>query len=117
VESKVESKAKREELLDAYGEPLLKVAIQRASAGDSSSLRLLLERLLPVAKSAGVTINNNTVSNTLNVSGASFQALQSGLLQISRNHPAARAEIVALLRSLAEPEPPTAPLIEAEVAQ
>jgi hypothetical protein len=66
----------------------------RATASISGELR----------QAAGITVNNNL---TL-VTTPGFAELHQGLLNIIRNHPAAREDIVALLRSLdAPPQPPS----------
>jgi hypothetical protein len=62
----------------------------RATASISGELR----------QAAGITINNNTL--TL-MTTPGFAELHAGLLNVIRNHPDARDDIVALLRSLDAP--------------
>jgi hypothetical protein len=65
---------------------------------DSGPLRRVLRRRTGELRDvSGLTINQNTI----NVFGSpEFAALQNGLLSIARMHPAARGEIIALLRGL-----------------
>jgi hypothetical protein len=104
--------------------------LNAAEAGDRIGVAnvagKLLESLREYAKLtgelrqvAGITVTNNT----LNIIGSpEFDAVSKGLLNIARTHPAARADIVALLRGLDDapslPKPngamPAGVLIEAE---
>ena len=85
------------------------------------SLRELGRLTGELRETVGVSITNNTVNF---VGSPEFAALSEGLLTISRAHPEARSDIVALLRKLdASPSPTASPngpghapmlLIEAE---
>jgi hypothetical protein len=100
-----------------------------AEAGDNSGVSNIAGRLLESLRELGrVTGELREVSgvsithNTLNVVGSpEFAALSKGLVAIARAHPAARADIVALLRGLDAPLAPASkpdgghpPMIEAE---
>ena len=69
-----------------------------------------------VEKIPGVSITNNFLAV---MSDPRMLALQTGLIGVAREHPSARADIIALLRNLdAKPDAPRAapPLLEYEVA-
>ena len=101
--------------------------LNAAEAGDRPGVAHIAGRLLDSLRElarltgelrdvSGISITNNT----LNVVGSpEFAALSKGLLDIARAHPAAKADIVALLRGLdaapSLPRPPAGvPLIDAE---
>jgi hypothetical protein len=107
---------------------LFNAFVNAAEAGDRNGVANLSGRLLDslrelarltgeLRESAGVIINNNHLSI---VASPQFLQLQQGLLQISRRHPEAKGDIVALLRGLDDRpgasarEIASAPLIESE---
>jgi hypothetical protein len=82
--------------------------LNAAEAGDRIGVSNVAGRLIETLRElgrltgelrqiSGISITNNTLNM---VGSAEFQALSEGLLAIARNHPAVRADIVALLRSL-----------------
>jgi hypothetical protein len=87
--------------------------INAAEGGDKRSVidtaKPMLDALREVAKmtgelrtwAAGVTINNNQINF---VGSPEFAVLSTGLLQIARDHPSAKADIIGLLRRLDEPQ-------------
>lgn len=86
------------------------------SAGDSSGGAVLAGRLTEInnaiAKLTGQLANspliqNTTINNNLYTS-PEFVRLREGLLQLGRNHPEARADLIALLKRL-DAEPSTMP--------
>ena len=97
-----------------------------AEANSAFTLATLSGRLVEVLKAIGSITGeierlNPSVSITNNVaifSNPQFVELQVGLVQIARQHPGARADIVALLRGLdakaTAPKPAGPPLIECE---
>jgi hypothetical protein len=97
-----------------------------AEVGDRNGVATVAGRLLECLREVGRLTGQlrdasaTTINNSLNVNviaSPEFVALQSGLLQIARQHPGARGDIVALLRSLdAAPSAPHAsrPMIECE---
>jgi hypothetical protein len=103
-----------------------------AEAGDRPGVANVAGRLLESLRElgrltgelrevSGITVNNNTLNL---IASPKFLQLQEGLLQIARSHPGAKADIVALLRSLDEEHQAPrkinghrlAPLIEGEAA-
>jgi hypothetical protein len=103
--------------------------LNAAEAGDRPGVAhiagRLLESLRELAKLTGELRDVSGISithNTLNVVGSpEFTALSKGLITIARAHPAARADIVALLRGLDAPLAPASkpngghpPMIAAE---
>jgi hypothetical protein len=84
-----------------------------AEASDRNGTALIAGRLLEnlrdlgrlsgeLRELSGLTVNNQT--NILNLYGTpEFTALSQGLLDLCRKHPAARSDVVALLRTLDEP--------------
>jgi hypothetical protein len=88
---------------------LMGAIVRRAEAQSASSLMMLSGRMIQVLEAIGkltgeIERNNPSIAITNNVaitmSDPKMVALQSGLLSIGRAHPAARSEIVALLRAL-----------------
>jgi hypothetical protein len=102
-----------------------------AEAGDTPGMASLADKLLNALRQYGqlkgelralgalVNINNTQVNI---VASPAFLALSEGLLEIARDHPAARGAIVGLLERVSETEAPSgsrfgaAPLIEHELA-
>jgi len=95
-----------------------------AEAQSAFTLATLSGRLVEILKEIGKLTGeierlNPSISITNNLAILSDQRmieLQSGLLSIARKHPAARGDLVALLRGLdaAAPSRPLPPLIEGE---
>lgn len=87
---------------------LFQTFLTAAEAGDRNGVVGTAGRLLECLREVGrltgdlrEASSTTTINNTLTiVTSPEFIALQSGLLQIARAHPAARADIVALLRGL-----------------
>jgi hypothetical protein len=78
-----------QELLDGEVEGLVRKAIDQALAGDTMSLRLCLERLVPPRKDAPVSITLPVVRTTADLPGASqaiLQAVADGQLTPSEAH-------------------------------
>ena len=95
-----------------------------AEAQSAFTLATLSARLLAVLREIGritgeierLNPSINVTTNVAIMNDARMIELQSGLLKVARAHPAVRADIVALLRSLdgdTLPAPSNAPLIEA----
>jgi hypothetical protein len=93
---------------------LFRQFINAAEAGDRNGVVSVADSLLVALRDSakitgelrqlsGVTINQNTVNF---VGTPAFDALSSGLLQIARDYPAAKADIIGLLRRLDEPQSP-----------
>jgi hypothetical protein len=93
---------------------LFKQFINAAEGGDKRSVidtaKPMLDALREVAKltgelrtwAAGITVNTQ-----INFVGSpEFAVLSTGLLQIARDHPSAKADIIGLLRRLDEPQSP-----------
>jgi hypothetical protein len=87
---------------------LLNQFLNAAEAGDRTGTALLSGRLLESLREvarltgelrevAGISVTNNVVNL---FASPEFTALQEGLLKVARAHPAARADIIALLRGL-----------------
>jgi hypothetical protein len=108
---------------------LFNAFVNAAEAGDRNGVANLSGRLLDslrelakltgeLRESAGVIINNNHLSI---VASPQFLQLQQGLLQISRRHPEAKGDVIALLRGLddqrAVGKPDAAPMIDAEAIE
>jgi hypothetical protein len=92
---------------------LFRQFLNAAEAGDRNGVVSVADSLLVALRDcakitgelrqlSGVTINQNTV----NFVGTPAFVLSSGLLQIARNHRAAKADIIGLLRRLDEPQSP-----------
>jgi hypothetical protein len=86
---------------------LLNQFLTAAEAGDRSGVANIAGRLLESLRALGRLtgelreVTGVTVNNVLNLfASPEFTALQDGLLLVARAHPEARADIVALLRSL-----------------
>jgi hypothetical protein len=87
---------------------LLSQFLTAAEAGDRTSVALisgrLIESLRELGKLSGELREVSGINITQNVvtlfASPEFTRLQTGLLSVCRSHPAARADIVALLRSL-----------------
>jgi hypothetical protein len=88
---------------------LLNQFLSSAEAGDRQGVVSLGGQLMQALRElgrvtgelrelSGVTINQNTINL---FASPEFTALQEGLLKVARAHPAARADIIALLRGLA----------------
>jgi hypothetical protein len=82
--------------------------LNAAEAGDRTGVANVAGRLLESLREigrltgelrlvSGITVNNNTINM---IGSPEFAALSEGLLNVARAHPEARADIVALLRSL-----------------
>ncbi len=99
---------------------LLKQDEANSAQGVATVAGRLVEVLRELGKISGEIVRNTTPSTTVNVSiGAApgFAALQLGLLNIARAYPAARGDIVALLRRLdGAPEPVPRPVAAIEHA-
>lgn len=102
---------------------LLNQFLNAAEAGDRAGIANVAGRLLESLRElgrltgalrevSGITVNHNVLNL---FASPEFTALQEGLLRLARTHPGARADIVALLRSLdAEPH---APAVEPKSAE
>ncbi len=99
-------------------EQLLKQDESNSAKGVATVAGRLVEVLRELGKISGEIQRNTAPSTTVNVNlGAApgFAALQLGLLDIARAHPAARGDIVALLRRLdGSPEPMPRPVAAIE---
>jgi hypothetical protein len=72
-----------EALLDGKGEAITRKAIELVKAGDTTALRLCLERIAPVRKSRPVTFplpSIETTSDVVKAIGAVATAMSSGAL-------------------------------------
>jgi hypothetical protein len=100
-----------------------------AEAGDRNGVAAVAGRLLDTLREvgrltgelrsiAGINVTNNTVNF---IGSPEFSQLSAGLLGIARAHPAARADIITLLRGLDAkpngPMPHAGDLIEGEALQ
>ena len=84
-------------LLDGQAEALTQRAVQLALAGDSTALRLCLERLAPPRKDAPVTFTlppMSTASDAAQVAGAVLGAVSEGDLT-----PSEGAQVMSLIDS------------------
>ncbi len=82
---------------------LLKQDEANSAQGVATVAGRLVEVLRELGKISGEIVRNTTPSTTFNVITAAapgFSALMAGLVEISRNHPGARADILALVDSL-----------------
>lgn len=100
---------------------LMSQLVAQGEAGSPVALATVSGRLLDVLKEIGrltgeIQRHDQVTNVSVNVgivNAPGFADLQAGLLQIARDHPTARADIVALMRSLdgGEPRQPAPRLI------
>lgn len=64
-------------LLDGEGEAITRVAVERAKRGDSTALRLCLERLIPEKRDRTVQLNFVSIETTTGVAQALDTLLQA----------------------------------------
>ena len=92
-----------QELLDGEGEAITRVAVERAKSGDSTALRLCLERLIPEKRDRTVQLNFGSIETTAGVAQALDTLLQAvGAGEITPGEASTLASVLEARRRVIE---------------